>query len=125
MSALLACGGTDGVQTTGSETMPPASEAGEAAPARVVPKPADALEPAPEVAGCLNMVQQQRFQEALTACLPALEVDPDNPEVQAAVKQAQFEAAKLAAAEAVETARREAAARLDQAAKTFPDQPGP
>ena len=90
MLALLACGGTDTAQTSGSEGLPPVSAAGEtAAPAPEIPEPTAALEPAPEVASCLNLIRQQRFQEALPTCLAALEIDPDNVEVQAAVEQAQ------------------------------------
>ena len=124
MLALLACGGTDTAQTSGSEAMPPVSAAGEAAPAPEIPEPTAALEPAPEVTSCLNLIRQQQFQEALPACLAALEVDPDNLEVQAAVEQAQSETAKLAAAEAAQSASGEAAAQLDEAAKALPGQPG-
>jgi hypothetical protein len=124
MLALLACGGTETAQTTGSEAVPPVSAEGEAAPAPELPEPTAALEPAPEVASCLNLIRQQRFQEALPICLAALEVDPDNLEVQAAVEQAQSETAKLAAAEAAASAPSEAAAQLDEAAKALPGQPG-
>jgi len=122
--ALLACGGTETAQTSGSEAIPPVSAAGEAAPAPDIPEPTAAVEVAPEVASCLNLIQQQRFQEALPACLAALEADPDNLELQAAAEQAQSEAGKLAAAEAAESAPSEAAAQLDEAAKALPGQPG-
>jgi thioredoxin-like negative regulator of GroEL len=124
MLALLACGGTDTAQTSGSEAMPPVSTAGEAAPAPEIPEPIAEVEPAPEVGSCLNLIQQKRFQEALPACLAALEIDPDNLEVQAAVEQAQSEAGKLAAAEAAESAPSEAAAQAAEAAKALPGQPG-
>ena len=124
MLALLACGGTDTAQTSGSEAMPPVSAAGEAAPAPEIPEPTAALEPAPEVASCLNLIRQQLFQEALPTCLAALEIDPDNIEVQAAVEQAQSEAAKLAAAEAAGSAPSEAAAQAQEAAKALPGQLG-
>jgi len=125
MLALLACGGTDTAQTSGSEGLPPVSAAGEtAAPAPEIPEPTAALEPAPEVASCLNLIRQQLFQEALPTCLAALEIDPDNVEVQAAVEQAQSEATKLAAAEAAGSAPSEAAAQAQEAAKTLPGQLG-
>lgn len=123
MFALLACGGTDTAQTSDSEAMPPVSAVGEAAPAPEIPEPTAAPEPAPEVASCLNLIRQQQFQEALPTCMAALEVDPDNLEVKAAIGQAQSEVAKLAAAEATESASSEAAARLDEAAKALPGQP--
>jgi hypothetical protein len=122
MLALLACGGTDTAQTSGSEALPPVSAAGEAAPALEIPEPTSAPELAPEVASCLDLIRQQRFQQALPVCLAALEVDPDNLEVQAAVEQARTEAGKLAAAEAAESASGEAAAQAEEAAKTLPGQ---
>ena len=124
MFALLACGGTDTAQTSDSEAMPPAAAVGKAAPAPEIPEPTAAPETAPEVASCLNLIRQQEFQEALSTCMAALEADPDNLEVKAAIGQAQSEVAKLAAAEATESASSEAAARLDEAAKTLPGQPG-
>ncbi len=124
MLALLACGGTDTAQTSGSEALPPVSATGEAAPAPAIPEPTAELELAPEVASCLNLIQQQRFQEALSTCLAALEVDPDNLEVQAAVEQAQLEAGKLAAMEgAAESAPSAAADPLEEAAQALPGQP--
>ena len=122
MLALLACGGTDTAQTSGSEGLLPVSAAGETAPAPEIPEPTAALEAAPEVASCLNLIRQQRFQEALPTCLAALEIDPDNVEVQAAVEQAQSEAAKLAAAETAGSAPSEAAAQAEEAAKALPGQ---
>ena len=122
--ALLACGGTETAQTSGSEAIPPVSAVGEAAPAPGIPEPTATAEVAPEVASCLNLIQEKRFQEALPACLAALEADPDNLEVQAAAEQAQSEAGKLAAAEAAESASGEAAAQAEEAAKGLPGLPG-
>jgi hypothetical protein len=122
--ALLACGGTDTAQTSGDEATPPVSAVGDAAPAPEIPEPEATAEVAAEVVSCLNLIREKQFQEALPACLAALEVDPENVEVQAAVEQAQTETAKLAAAEAAESAQGEAAAQAEEAAKAIPGLPG-
>jgi hypothetical protein len=64
----------------------------------------------PKVQGCLDLIRQSKYQEALPVCLAALKVDPDNQQVQDAVDKARAETAKLAAAEAASQAVGEGAA---------------
>ena len=107
--AVLACGGSDTVQT---------GEAGGAAAPSGSPSASDAPEPSvtvnPKVQSCLDLIRQLNYQEALPVCLAALEIDPDNQQVQDAVDKARAEAAKMAAAEAATQAAGEGAA--DEAA---------
>ncbi len=54
-------------------------------------------EEAPEVARCLDLVSQAKFEDALPVCLDALENHPANERVQEAVKSAQAAVGDLAA----------------------------
>ena len=84
----------------------------------VISEPAAAEQVDPQVASCLDLVQQRKFQEALPACLAAAAIDPDNPEVQDAVATARAETVKMAGmGESAEGAAGEAAAQADEAAK--------
>jgi hypothetical protein len=93
-----------------------------------MPEPAAVEQEDPQVANCLDLIQQAKYQEALPVCLAALAIDPDNQQVQDAVAKARAEAAKLAgageAAEAAEGAADEAAAQADEAAKGLADKLG-
>jgi hypothetical protein len=103
--ALLACGGSETSQT---------GDAGEALPVEetvdviAIPEPAVTVDP--KVQSCLDLVRRVRFQQALVVCLAALEIDPDNQQVQDAVATARAETAKLAAAQAAGAATAEGAA---------------
>ena len=109
--ALIACGGEDTAQTTGPGETPPAAAAGERAVAPEAPEPP--AMPHPQVESCLDLIRQAAFERALSVCLAALAVDPDNEEVKAAVEKARSEAAKLAAA------RRRSLQKLSRSRKPF------
>ena len=103
--AVLACGGSDTGQTGDAGG---AALRGESANASGTPEPSATVDP--KVQGCLDLIRQSEYQEALPVCLAALKVDPDNQQVQDAVDKARAETAKLAAAEAASQAVGEGAA---------------
>jgi hypothetical protein len=121
--ALFACGQGDtgpagesedlsGVSATGDETAMPEIEEPTA-----ISEPAAAEQQDPQVANCLDLIQQMKYQEALPVCLAAAAIDPDNQQVQDAVAKARAEAAKMAVGESAEGAAEEAAAQADEAVK--------
>jgi predicted Zn-dependent protease len=79
--------------------------------------PIEAAEVAPEVASCLDLIGQAKFQEALPVCLAALKIDPDNEAVQDAVAQARTETAKMAGSGEAAASAGEAAGQAEEAAK--------
>jgi len=107
--AVLACGGSDTAQT--GDAAPAGSSGGEMAAAPDTPEPSVTVDP--KVQGCLDLIGQSKYQEALPVCLAALKIDSGNEQVQAAVDKAQAETAKMAAAEAATQAAGEGTA--DQA----------
>ena len=107
--ALFACGGSDSGQTTEAGGGAAVSAAGEGSPA-APETPAIEVAVDPNVQSCLDLIRQTKFQEALPVCLAALDVDPSNQQVRAAVDQARTETAKVAAAEAAGQAAAEGAA---------------
>ena len=115
--AVLACGGSDTVQT---EAAGGAAPGGESASAPDTPEPPATVDP--KVQGCLDLIRQSKYQEALPVCLAALKIDPGNQQVQDAVNKAQTETAKMAAAEAASQAAGEGAA--DQATSQLGDAAG-
>lgn len=124
--AMLACGGTDTGQTGGAAPVGPSG--GERASAPETPEPSVTV--APKVQGCLDLVRQLKYQEALPVCLAALKVDPDNQQVQNAVDKARAETAKLAAAQAAsqaagEGAAGEATSKLEEATGGMADKLSP
>jgi len=131
--ALLACGGSDSNQTGDAGGVPPVETAVEETvdvieiPEPAMPEPTATVDP--KVQSCLDLISQSQFQQALPVCLAALNVDPDNQQVQDAVAQARTEAAKLAAAEAAgsaaaEGAAGEAASKLGEATGGMADKLG-
>jgi hypothetical protein len=76
----------------------------------------------PKVQGCLDLIRQSEYQEALPMCLAALNIDPGNQQVQDAVDKAKAETAKMAAAEAASQAAGEGAA--EQATSKLGDATG-
>jgi hypothetical protein len=106
--AVLACGGSDTGQT---EAAGGAAPGGESASAPDMPEPSVTVDP--KVQGCLDLIRQSKYQQALPVCLAALKIDPGNEQVQAAVDKAKAETAKTAALEAATQAAGEGAA--DQA----------
>jgi len=122
--ALVACSGSDSGQTTEAGGGQDVSTAGGMSPA--APETGAAgVAVDPNVTGCLDLVRQSRFQEALPVCLAALDVDPDNQQVRDAVAKARSESAKVTAAEAVgraaaEGAAADAASQLEGAAGGIP-----
>ena len=107
--AMLACGGSDTGQTgAAGGAAPVGASAGERASVPETPQPSVTVDP--RVEGCLSLIRQAQFREALPVCLVALDVDPDNEQVRAALDQARTETAKVAAAEAAGQAAAEGAA---------------
>jgi hypothetical protein len=104
--AMLACGGSDTAQTGGAAPVGASGE--ERASAPETPEPS--VQADPKVQGCLDLMRQLKYQEALPVCLAALKVDPDDQQVQDAVDKARAETAKLAAAQAASQAAGEGAA---------------
>jgi hypothetical protein len=94
--AVLACGGQEA--GTGDTEAPPVSTEGGAAPGA-------------------------QFQQALPVCLAALDAEPDNQEVSAALDKARSESAKVAdAQQAAEGAAAGGASSLDDAKQGLTDQ---
>ena len=127
--ALLACGGSETSQTGDAGGAPPVEAAvDETADVPAVPAvPAVTVDP--KVQSCLDLIRQAEFQQALVVCLAALEIDPDNQQVQDAVATARAEAAKMAAAEAAggaaaEGAADEATSKLGEVTGGIPDKLG-
>ena len=116
--AVLACGESDTGQT--GAAAPVGASGGERAGVPETPEPSVAVDP--KVQGCLDLVRQLKYQEALPVCLAALKVDPGNQQVQDAVDKARAETAKLAAAEAATRAAGEGAA--EQATSKLGDATG-
>ena len=113
--AMLACGGSDTDQAgAGAEPVgaggaePVAASGGERASVPETPEPSVTVDP--KVQGCLDLIRQSKYQEALPVCLAALNVDPDNQQLRDAVDTARAETAKLAAAKAASQAAGEGAA---------------
>jgi hypothetical protein len=132
MFFLIACGGSDTADTSdagSASDTPPVKAAGSSAPAAKAPSaPAAPTAPAapsadvnPQVTSCLGLVRQAKLEAALPVCLAALEADPGNTEVQAAVEAARAKTASLAAAAAGAQADAEAAAATADAAKAADD----
>ena len=115
--AVLACGGSDTGETGAAGGAAPG---GESASAPETPEPSVAVDP--KVQGCLDLIRQSKYQEALPVCLAALKIDPGNQQVQDAVDKAKAETAKLAAAEAASQAAGEGAA--DEATSQLGDAAG-
>jgi len=104
-AALLACGGSDPVEPDSSAADNTAEEAvaeeatADTTAGGAAARTARSLAPvAPAVTrqGCLGMIGQGKFELALASCLAALEADPDNAELQAAVEKARAAQAGLA-----------------------------
>jgi hypothetical protein len=121
--ALFACGQGEtgpagesqappGVSATGDEAAMPETQE-----PMGIPEPAAAEQVNPQVANCLDLIRQTKFQEALPVCIAAAAIDPDNQQVQDAVATARAEAAKMAVGETAEGAMGEAAGQADEAAK--------
>ena len=118
--ALFACGQGETGPAGESEAPPGVSATGDEAVVAeteelvAISEPAAAEQVDPQVASCLDLVRQTKFQEALPVCLAAAAIDPDNQEVQDAVAMAQAETAKMAG---MAEAEGDAAAQADEAAK--------
>jgi hypothetical protein len=104
--AVLACGGSDTAQTGGAEPM--GASGGERASVPETPEPSVAANP--KVQGCLDLIRQSKYQEALPVCIAAGRANPGNQQVKDAVDTARAEIAKRAAAQAASQAVGEGAA---------------
>ena len=113
---LMAIGCSQGDQAPAVSASPDAAaESATAAPENVGAESADsaATQPA-SVQGCLDLVSQARFAEAIAPCTLAVEQAPENQEVAAALETAKSEAAaasQQAAADATSAAREAADAQ--------------
>jgi len=122
---LLACGGSDTAQTGDADAAKTAAATPETAaadepstpPVAAAPSGAEpaAVEPPVNLkaVSCLALVSQTKFQEALPVCTAALQIDPDNTAVQAALDTAKGESATAAADAAVGSATDEASSRVN------------
>jgi tetratricopeptide (TPR) repeat protein len=113
--ALTACGAQE---TATTET--PGAAADTAAEAEQ-----QAAESLPQIERCLDLVRQTEYDRAVPACLEALELDPENQQVQTALDQATAELASLEkAAAAAQEAAGEAESQLEDTARAAPGMPG-
>jgi hypothetical protein len=125
--ALLACGGSETSQTGDAGDAAPMGAAVEEKAAPEMEKPAAVVNP--KAQSCLDLISQEEWQQALVVCLAALKIDPDNQELQDAVKTARTEGAKFAAQEAAgaaaegaaEGAAEDATSKLGEATGGMPD----
>ena len=115
--ALAACGGQE---TTTAET--PGAAGSGLPPVEAQQQAAESL---PQVERCLDLVRQTAFERALPVCLEALELDPENQQVQAALDQATAEVARIeGAGAAAEEAAGEAASQLEETTGELPGRLG-
>jgi len=135
---LLGCGGqeaSDAGRTAPTETpdtaTPASSPVGSAPGAMKAETPAEVARPSaeaavhPQVQGCLDLIGQGEFSQALPVCLEAARLDPGNMEVQAALTKAKTEMAGLDAATGAATgaAKQAAEGAAMGAAVPKPDMP--
>lgn len=100
---LIACGSQDsGTGAAGGDATPAVSAESTEPAAVEVEETVEVEEVAvpSEVTSCLSLVKQGEFKQAVDACLAALDADPDNSDVKAALSQAREQVAKLATADA-------------------------
>ena len=97
--ALVACGDAETGQTGSAPEAEAPAVSATAPRAATAPRsaeaPVSAVAPGTtdvNVQRCLDLVAQSRFAGALPVCLQALQADPDNADVQAAVERARAEA---------------------------------
>ena len=110
--AFFACGGGDEDGTGGAigDVSAPSESAATQTPQ------AESVGVHPEVESCLGLVGEGDYARALPVCLEALNVDPNNDEVVAAVDQARAQVASADAARATSEAASDAAAAVGDAA---------
>ncbi len=108
--ALAACGGqesdTASTSDSGSAGATAAKASKDTAEAKMPEKAAklpDVAAPAvdPSVTGCLDLVRQSQFADAVPVCIKAAGIDPENADVQAALSKAQSEAGLEGAQDAI------------------------
>ena len=75
-----------------------AADAPEAAKEAIPEEATEAVAEDPDVASCLQLVSEAKFNDALPVCLAALKKDPTNDEVKAAAEKAQAAVGDVAAA---------------------------
>ncbi len=114
---LMAIGCSQGDQTPAvSAPLDAATESATAA----TPTPentAESSDAAASVQGCLDLVSQSRFAEAIAPCTLAIEQAPENQEVAAALETAKSEAAaasQQAAVDATSAAQKAADAQTEE-----------
>jgi hypothetical protein len=107
--AVLACGGSDTDQTgAAGGAAAVGGSGGERATVPDMPEPSVTVDP--RVQGCLDLIRQAKFQDALPVCLAALKGNPGNQQLKDAVDKARAETAKRVAAQAASQAAGEGAA---------------
>ncbi len=104
--ALAACGGQDTAAGDADvAASPPASETATGESGSATGGAAS-----PVVASCLDLVDQERWSQALPVCTRALGMDPENNDVQRALETAKAESARQAGAASEKLAEGQAAA---------------
>lgn len=117
----VACGGQESGDkaSVGEPTAPAASQSGSepaASAKQAAEEPVEEAVPT-EVTSCLSLVKQGEYRQAVDVCLAALNVDPGNADVEAALAKARDEAAKSAAADAASGAASDALGGVPEAPK--------
>ncbi len=116
--ALLACGGEESTTADSPpvDAGPPAT--GSAAPSGTPQAAAEPAAMSPEAEGCLALVRDRRYREAVPPCTQALSARPDDTRIQEALAEARRGAAEEVAARAAqENAAQEAGEAREQAAQ--------
>jgi hypothetical protein len=121
--AVMACGEQRSAQTSAeAESAAAMAEAVEVVEIAEIEETATEIEEAateidPMVAGCLALIGQGEFAQAVPACQQALEVDPGNADVQAALAKAQ---AEIVPTPPVAAGAEEASAAIEGATQGIP-----
>ncbi|MBW2270445.1 MAG: hypothetical protein JRH16_17915 [Deltaproteobacteria bacterium] len=126
--ALFACGEQDEQQGSaeGELSTVDAAEAGAGAPEVEVPE-ISSLAADLQAARCLELMSADRFAEAFSVCLAALETSPEDEQIKAAVERAKAESsgaaladAEAAAGDAADTANEAAADAVETTTPSIP-----
>jgi hypothetical protein len=120
LAALVACGSGDGADSDLPEVSAPTPRAATGA-APGGPDLGELAAGDPTVESCLGLVRDAAYPRALPVCLEALQIDPDNEQVRAAVERAKSESARLAdAAAAAQEAGGETSKAIEDASRKLP-----
>jgi hypothetical protein len=125
---LAACGSEEAMESEGmaAERAPasaaPAAPEAARAPMESAPAAAAPASEHPDVQGCLDLVRDAQFAQAVPVCVRALKVDPENEQVQQALETAKDKVGSLpgSAGEAAGDADEAAKGMLGEAGKQLP-----